>query len=119
MKCNRCEKQIESGEAHAHLGQVLCEDCCMDVLSPSKACDPWAVHSAKSFEREQGGQVTLSAVQKQILDELQETGGLEPTSLAARLALKPAELERELATLRHMEKTRAELRHGKKYVRLW
>lgn len=119
MQCERCKIRIEPGEVREHLGQVLCEDCYMDVLSPSKACDPWAVHSAKTFERVQGGRVQLSQVQKKILDILQETGGLEPTLLAGRLELKLADLERELATLRHMEKTRGELRKGKKYVTLW
>lgn len=119
MQCDRCNNKIESGEEREHLGQVFCEDCYMVVLSPSKACDPWAVHSAKSFERLQGGRVQLSDLQKGILDVLQETGGLEPAALADRMEMKLADLERELATLRHMEKTRAELRQGKKYVRLW
>jgi hypothetical protein len=33
--------------------------------------------------------------------------------------MTPAELDRELATLRHMEKVRGQLREGKKIVRLW
>jgi hypothetical protein len=35
------------------------------------------------------------------------------------LQIKPSDLERELASLRHMEKVRGELRDGKKIVRLW
>ena len=119
MQCDRCNNKIESGEERDHLGQVICEDCYMVVLSPSKSCDPWAVHSAKSFERVQGGRIQLSDLQKMILDVLQETGGVAPTALADRLELQLADLERELATLRHMEKTRAELREGKKYICLW
>ncbi len=49
MKCDRCSAQIESGEEMEYLGQVLCEDCYMDVFSPAKACDPWAVYTAKSM----------------------------------------------------------------------
>ena len=49
MKCDRCSAAVQEGEEREHHGEILCEDCYMDVLSPAKACDPWAVHSAKSF----------------------------------------------------------------------
>lgn len=48
-----------------------------------------------------------------------ETGGAEPSTIAHRLQLKPADLEREAAALRHMEKLRGELRDGKKFLTLW
>ena len=51
MKCHRCKGIIPDGEENDFHGQILCEDCYMDLLSPPKMCDPWAVHSAKSFEK--------------------------------------------------------------------
>jgi hypothetical protein len=109
MKCDRCNAAIEKGEEREHFGQLLCEDCYMDVLSPAKGCDPWAVHSAKSFERHSGSPVTLTPIQTEILEILEETGGVEREALLEHLEgkLTRPQLEREFATLRHMEKIRA------------
>ena len=119
MQCDRCQASIPDGEQREHLGRILCEDCYMDVLSPAKTCDPWAVHSAKSFEREHAGHIELTPVQERILGVLKETGGLPAEELPARVNLKAGDLEREIAALRHMEKVRAELRNGRKYITLW
>jgi DNA-binding MarR family transcriptional regulator len=91
----------------------------MDTLSPAKACDPWAVYSAKSFSKESGSNVEMTETQSKILQILQETGGVKPRIISERLQIKPSDLEREIATLRHMEKVRAELREGEKVLCLW
>jgi len=120
MNCDRCQSAIEPGEERDHHGRVLCEDCYMDALSPTRTCDPWAVHSAKSLAKEQGGQVQLSETQQKILEILKETGGIQPPVLAERLQMKPTDLEREIAALRHMEKLRGEMREEKKvFLVLW
>jgi hypothetical protein len=119
IKCDKCHDQLDKGEEREFNGRVLCEDCYMDALSPPRTCDPWAVHSAKSFAREAGTQTPLNPTQEQILKILEETGGVEPKALSERLQIKPADLEREIAALRHMEKLRGELRNGRKIVRLW
>jgi hypothetical protein len=119
MRCERCQTTLESGEEREYHGQLLCEDCYMDALSPARACDPWAVHSAKSFERHGGTESSLTELQTRILTLLREAGGLEPEELCRRLEIKPSELEKQLAVLRHMEKVRAALRDGKKLVQLW
>ena len=116
MKCDRCGCKIEAGDEMEHLGQVLCEDCYMDMLSPARTCDPWAVHSAKSMT---GGQPVLTDIQENILDILGETGGLTPESLAERLGVTQGDIQRELATLRHMEKVRATMKDGIKVFCLW
>jgi predicted HTH transcriptional regulator len=90
----------------------------MDVLSPPRACDPWAVYTAKSLERN-GATQELTEVQKKILKLLEETGGMEPQVIAKKLKLKMSDLERELAALRHMEKVRGKLEEGKKIILLW
>jgi hypothetical protein len=106
-------------EAHEHLGKAVCEDCCIELLSVLKPCDPWAVHCAKSSLTATGGAGRLTELQTAILRELKATGGLEPQALADRLGVSLPELEREAASLRHMEKLRATLRHGRKILCCW
>jgi hypothetical protein len=119
MQCERCDIVIEEGEEMELHGQMLCEDCYIDLLSPVKACDPWAVHSAKTFLKEQGHEPQLNQLQQKILELLREHGPIEPGNLSERLQVKDADIERELASLRHMEKIRGELRDGKRYIRIW
>jgi hypothetical protein len=119
MNCDKCGDAIEAGEERELHGQNLCDDCYMDRLSPARACDPWAVHSAKSFMNQPFNDPGVNPIQAKILDILKESGGVEAKILVERLQIKPSDLERELASLRHMEKVRGELRDGKKIVRLW
>lgn len=119
MNCQRCGDEIETGEEREHFGRTLCEDCYMDALSPARTCDPWAVHSAKSFPQDGALGPQLNPTQAKIIDILKETGGIEPGNLVERLKIKPTDLERELAALRHMERIRGELREGRRFIRLW
>ena len=119
MKCDRCGEQIPAEEEMDHYGRTLCEECYMHLLSPSQACDPWAVRSAQTLSQMDRRYSTLTEAQKLILQILEETGGVEPKELAQRLQATMSELEREIATLRHMEKVRGEMREGKKVVCLW
>ncbi len=119
MRCDRCNEIIEEGEERELHSQVLCEDCYMDALSPAKTCDPWAVHSAKTFSNERGARIEFSETQSKILQILKETGGAEPRVISEKLQIKPSDLEREIAALRHMEKVRGELREEKRFIRLW
>jgi hypothetical protein len=121
MECDRCHAKIDPGDEKHHLGQTLCEDCYMDALSPVKACDPWAVHSAKSFEKHAESAPMLTPIQYEILSILKETGGIEPQALLGKLKakLKQKELEREFAALRHMEKARGEKRGDRVVWCLW
>ncbi len=116
MNCDKCGAVIEPGEEEVCNNQTLCEDCYMDVLSPTKICDPWAVHHAKSCA---GDELHLNATQQQIITALTESGGLEMEPLAQKVGLTTRELERELATLRHMEKIKARPENGKKVFCLW
>ncbi len=116
MKCDRCGCQIEKGEETEYLGQMLCEDCYIDALAPAKTCDPWAVYTAKSMADEGS---TLTKLQENILQILGEINGVEPEVLAKKLDLKLSNLQREIATLRHMEKIRAIMKDDKKVICLW
>ncbi len=119
MECERCKAVIGDGEENEVNGQVLCEDCCMDLLSPAKACDPWAVYSAKSFKEKQGRELELTRIQKKILVLLENKGPIPPDDLAGQLQMSLKDLGREIAVLRHMEKIRGELREGKRLIRAW
>jgi hypothetical protein len=119
MKCDRCGEQIPAGEETEHHGRTLCEECYMQALSPSIGCDPWAVQSAKNLSQMGTTHTGLSTKQTEILEILEETGGLTPMNLAERLQLRLPELEREMATLRHMEKIRGKMENGKAIIILW
>jgi hypothetical protein len=119
MECDKCGDRIQDGDYRKLHGQTLCEDCYMDALSPARACDPWAVHSAKSFIKNATREPELTARQTQILHILRETGGADVNALLEKLQIKRSELEREIASLRHMEKVRGELREGHKVLCLW
>ena len=101
MKCDKCQTECPEDELIAHCGQKLCEDCYMDSVSPLKACDPWAVHSAK---QETGkSEVHLLPIQKKMLEAIKVQKVILPELLAELLDISPRELQRNFAILRHME----------------
>lgn len=118
MRCDRCNKGIGDGEEKKLHGRLLCEDCCMDLLSPPRACDPWAVFSASRCG-DQTPEDRLRPVQRAILAALGKEGPMSSEALCARLRISGPDLERELATLRHMEKVRGALRNGQRLLMLW
>jgi hypothetical protein len=61
----------------------------------------------------------LTLARERILRALEESGGMEFDTLAGAVDLKPGEPEREIATLRHMEKPRAVMRESRKAFRPW
>ncbi|MEW6388645.1 MAG: hypothetical protein AB1491_14120 [Thermodesulfobacteriota bacterium] len=105
MKCERCGAGLEGEEPREHLGQALCEDCYLEVLSPVRTCDPWAVHLARSHKEREGLQLTPR--QQRLFDLIKEKGEI-PFPLAAQLlGWDEEEMRREFATLRHLELLRA------------
>ncbi len=101
MKCDKCETECSEDELITHGGQRLCEDCYMDSVSPLKACDPWAVHSAK---QEAGkSEVHLLPIQKKMLEAIKTQKAIIPELLTELLDITPRELQRNFAILRHME----------------
>ena len=104
--CAKCGSAYDPAEAREHLGQMLCEDCYLDAMSPNKVCDPWAVHTAKSLKDLPGGHA-LSPLQQKLYDLVKEKGEVPIPEAAAHLGLSEDDLRREFAPLRHMEKLRA------------
>ncbi len=116
MNCDRCGESVEVGDEKAYNSETLCDDCYMDVLSPTRICDPWAVRHAKLS---QDSESDLTTVQHEIIKILTDTGGAEMAVLEAKLGLKAKEVERNLAALRHMEKIKARPENGRKVFCLW
>ncbi len=104
--CTKCGASLQDEEPREHLGEVLCEDCYLDALSPVKTCDPWAVHTARSLKDLPGG-LTLTPRQQQLYDLVKERGEVPKQEAARVLGVSEDELQREFAVLRHLEMLRA------------
>lgn len=102
-ECGSCGVAIEKGEECEHLDRTLCEDCYLDALNPPKACDPWAVHTAKS-SMAQGHQLT--PLQERILGLLKDRGPLTAQEVMSALKISESDFKNNFATLRHMELAR-------------
>ncbi len=98
MKCTRCGKEIDEGEAVKKDNSFLCEDCYFDDLGPVRVCDPWAVMLAKKF----GGK-KLTERQKKIFELVRSRGKVKAEEIARELGIGVKEVEREFAVLRHLE----------------
>jgi transcription initiation factor IIE alpha subunit len=103
FQCSKCGKTLEKHECYEHQGKVFCEDCYMDILSPPKACDPWAVHSAQTFLKGKDKLSTLTPLQLKIVNYVKEKGEATIEEMIKNLNLTDEELRREFAVLRHME----------------
>ena len=119
MKCEKCDSVIEAGEKREHAGRTLCEDCYIDALSPVRSCDPWANFSAKSVMELSDGNPELTDTQKAILDRLTAETYVLPRDLADGLGLSQGDIQKEVATLRHMELARGARRGGRMFVTLY
>jgi hypothetical protein len=101
--CEKCAKKVEEQQSYKHLGRVYCEDCYMDILSPPKACDPWAVYTARSSLQGQDKFSALTPVQRRIADYVKGRGDATAEEIMGDLNLTEQEFKREFAVLRHME----------------
>jgi hypothetical protein len=119
MQCGKCGQEIEKKQAYEYRGNVYCEDCYMDILSPSKACDPWAVHSAKTFLKGKDKLSELTPQQLKIVNYIKEKNEVTAEEIMGDLNLPEKELKREFAILRHMEILRATKKEGKIYYAMF
>jgi hypothetical protein len=85
----------------------------MEILSPPKACDPWAVHSAQTFLKGKDKISTLTPLQLKIVDYIRREGESSIEEIVPNLNLTEDEFRREFATLRHMELLRGTKKNGK------
>jgi hypothetical protein len=119
MECYKCKAVIPNGEEREHKGEMFCEDCYIDILSPVKFCDPWASFNAQSFAKN-NPEAALTDDQKKIIQVLKETGGTGPDVLMERLKgqVSPEDGERSCASLHRMGKISIENRNGTVFISL-
>lgn len=101
--CERCGKEIGEDQAYGHLGRSYCEDCYMEVLSPTKACDPWAVYTAKSSLKGRDKLSELTPMQRRIVEYVRAKGEVTAKEMTDQLGLTEDDFKGEFAVLRHME----------------
>ena len=107
FQCARCSKEIENQQSYEYKGGTFCEDCYMEILSPPKACDPWAVRSAQTFLKGKDKVSTLTQLQLRMVNYIKAKGEATAQEMMGDLHLTEEELRREFAVLRHMEILRA------------
>jgi len=118
VKCQRCGREISSNERYKYLGETLCEDCYIDVRYPAKACDPWAVYTATRLRETMGlkGTEGLTELQRAIYDFVRGKGKVTREQLIENLGLTEAELQTQLAILRHCELVKGYKENGRIYL---
>lgn len=119
FRCTRCGREIEKQQCYEYQGRVFCEDCYMDILSPPKACDPWAVHSAQTFLKGKDKLSTLTPLQLKIVDYIRGKREATIEEMVENLNLAEEVLRREFAVLRHMEILRASKKEDKIFYTLF
>jgi hypothetical protein len=91
----------------------------MDILSPPRACDPWAVRSAQTFLNGKDKLSTLTLVQLKIVKYIKEKREATSEEILRDMVLSEEEWRREFAVLRHMEVLGATKKEGKIFYTLF
>jgi hypothetical protein len=121
MNCSRCGVLIKERDPFEFQREVLCEDCYFYQINPPRACDPIAVSAALSIRKQlgQSGTTGLTELQRQIISLVEEKEKITKEEILKTIHIKPEELERQFAILRHCELIRA-FKEGKEvYLRKW
>ena len=118
VKCDRCDREIYADHSYQYLGRTLCEDCYIDIRYPAKTCDPWAVYSATRSRETLGlkGTEGLTELQKAIYEFVRGKSKVTREQLIENFGLTEAELQTQLATLRHCELVKGYKEDGRIYL---
>jgi hypothetical protein len=118
VNCQKCGREIPDGEACEFRGQTLCDDCCMDAMSPPKACDPWAVYNATRTRGTSGdsGADGLTETQKKVYEFIRARSKTTRDEIMNEFNISRSELENITATLRHCEMVRGQKEGDKVYI---
>lgn len=118
MKCNRCNREIPENESFTHLGEKLCDDCYIDVRSPAKSCDPWAVYAATRTRESTGitGVEGLNTLQQSIYTFVKNKGKVTAEEVITKFNLTQRDLQNQFATLRHCELIKGRKEKDKIYI---
>jgi hypothetical protein len=118
MNCENCGVNLEENQVTVYKGKTLCEDCCFDMMSPTKVCDPIAVHSTLSVRKQSGQKGTdgLTDLQKQIYNTVIQRGNVDREILMREFGMSLEEFTKQFAVLRHCELLGAFKQGGKIYL---
>ena len=120
LKCESCGELTPKEWTLELNGKVMCEDCYIDKQQKQtlKACDPFAVQSAKMVRKLYGqvGTEGLTELQKRICEFIQKNGKATADQLRSEFDLTSQQLEKEVAILRHCELVRAKKIDGQVYI---
>lgn len=118
MKCTKCGAELNPEEAVKIGDRILCEDCYFDEAYKVKACDPWAVYSAKQMLKISGAKAEeiLTEEQKRIYNFIKSKGKATIEELLNQLKIPRSTLEAHLATLRHLELVKGRKEENKTYI---
>ena len=118
MKCQKCQREISEDDSYTYLGQILCEDCYMDAMSPTKSCDPWAVYSATRTRESSGftGIEGLTSLQQEIYEFIKNQGKVTADDIITKFNLTQRDLQNQFATLRHCELVKGHKEDDKIYI---
>jgi hypothetical protein len=106
MLCARCAALLAAADARECAGELLCENCYIEALSPVRTCNPWAVHLARSLKDSQGRH-QLTPRQERLYHLVKGRQEVSFPEAARVLELPEEEVRRLFAVLRHMELLKA------------
>lgn len=118
MECQKCRREITDDDSFTHLGQVLCEDCYMDAMSPTKSCDPWAVYTATRTRESSGltGVEGLTTLQQEMYEFIKNQGKVTADDIITKFNLTQKDLQNQFATLRHCELVKGKKEGDKVFI---
>ena len=118
MKCQKCQREISEDDSYTHLGQVLCEDCYRDAMSPTKSCDPWEVYTATRTREGSGftGVEGLTPLQQEIYEFIKDNGKVTGEDIITKFNLTQRDFQNQFATLRHCELVKGRKEGDKIYI---
>lgn len=116
--CSKCGESVPKKWTFEDPSGIICEDCYMDKEQKLKACDPMAVHSAKTVRELTGqkGAEGLTDLQKQIFDLVKSKGQVEYNDLVQTFKLSNQELDNQIAILRQCELVKGQKENDKTYL---
>ena len=118
IKCQSCGCKISVEESYVLDGLTVCDDCYLEKSHRVIACNPLATYSAKRFQESDGleAEERLKQQQKAIYTFVKFRGKVTPQELVEKFNLSRAELENQIAVLRHLELTKGKKEGNTIYI---
>lgn len=121
MICNKCNSEIPEGEQIKHRGQIICEDCYVEMIDPPRSCDVSAVHSAKMSRKMAGQEGTegLTEIQKNVYNFIKAEGPVTGEQIMSQFSLSKLQFDKTFAVLRHCELAHGFRENGRILFKIW